>query len=257
VAGERFTASGHEIVEPHWRAVYPYIRITESVVPALTQATVVDVTGKKQVRKKTKPPRRYSQGTLISEMEKKNLGTKSTRHEIIKKLYSRKYVTDKQLTPTLSAVAVTEALKRNAEAITKADMTADLEEDMNMIAAGKKTSDEVVHHSREMLQDVMKTMEEKRDEIGSSIQRALAQQSIAGTCPKCGGDMVIRKSRKRFLGCSNYPRCTNSYPLPQKGKLVFKGMACKECGAPVITVVTRKKWDICANMDCPSKKNAT
>ena len=56
---------------------------------------------------------------------------------------------------------------------------------------------------------------------------------------------------KRFIGCTNFPKCTNSYPLPQRGKIIFEGDYCQKCGAPIVTSIYRgKKWKKCADMKC-------
>ena len=93
-------------------------------------------------RRETEPPRRYSQGTLLQEMEKLGLGTKSTRHEIIQKLLDRKYVTGNDLEPTHSKSS--ELSERHAQTITESKMTAHLEQDMEEIANGQTTLAEVV-----------------------------------------------------------------------------------------------------------------
>jgi len=89
VEGELFDSKGYRILFDGWRKYYPYWRVTEVLLPAMTPGTEVDVVGVGVETKETQPPRRYSQGTLLQEMEKLGLGTKSTRHDIIQKLYDR------------------------------------------------------------------------------------------------------------------------------------------------------------------------
>jgi len=93
-------------------------------------------------------------------------------------------------------------------------------------------------------------LEEKEGKIGAIIREALEKQNYFGICPKCGEKLVLRKSAKgrRFVGCSNFPKCSNSYPLPQKGSVFFEGEYCKKCGAPIISIVSKgKKWKKCLN----------
>lgn len=111
---------------------------------------------------KTKPPQRYTQGSLIAKMEQLSLGTKSTRHEIISKLYQRKYITYSPLAPTPTAFAVVDAMGDCD--VVKPKMTATLEEDMDLISEGKKTLEETVKESRKMLTDVMKILEKDKRE---------------------------------------------------------------------------------------------
>jgi len=80
----------------------------------------------------------------------------------------------------------------------------------------------------------------------------------AGACPECGKELRVLYSRagKRFIGCSGYPECKRTYPLPQFGTLQFLGEKCPECGAPTLKVLGRGGWQFCANMECPTSKKA-
>ncbi len=138
VNNEEFRASGYRIIQPGWRKYYPYIRIKETKLPELKKDDKVNVLKMEMPEKETQPPKRYSQGSLISYMEKLELGTKSTRHEIIRKLYKRGYIQSRSPVPTKTGFAVSDALERYAEQITKHDMTSQLEEDMSKISEGKK-----------------------------------------------------------------------------------------------------------------------
>lgn len=255
IEGEEFEANGYEILEKNWRKIYPYIKVKERKIPEVKEGDLVRIIDMKKIGKETKPPNRYSQGSLIGEMERLGLGTKSTRHEIIQKLYRRRYVSGNYPSPTPSAIAVTEALKDNA--IIKPEMTANLEKEMDEIANEKMKMGKMVEKSRKILSNAMESLERKKEEIGKEISRALSKQNFFGKCPSCGNDLFVKKSRKgkRFIGCTNYPKCKNSYPLPQKGKIYFNNEYCDECGSPIVTIIMgKKKWKSCASMDCSSKK---
>lgn len=252
VKNHLFRGKGVKIIEENWRKVYPYYKIKQSEIPDMEENEKVKIVASKIKKDETKPPKRYTQGSLIVEMEKLGLGTKSTRHEIIGKLYRRNYIRGKSIAPSPAGMAVTEALKKGAEIITKPDMTAILEKDMNEIAEGKKTFEEVVEESKKILRDAFKILEGKKDIIAKEIKEAMNKQNYFGKCPNCGGNLVMRKSKqgKRFIGCSNYPDCKTTYPLPQKGIVLFEGDYCK-CGAPMITVIYKgKKWKKCADSNC-------
>jgi DNA topoisomerase-1 len=252
VAGEKFVANGLIIKEKNWRKVYP-ARLDEKILPELKEGEEVDIVEAKKIKDETKPPKRYTQGSLIVEMEKLGLGTKATRHEIIGKLYERKYIKGKYITPTPAAFAVVEALKQGAEIITKPDMTAHLEKEMDKIAEGEKKFEEVIEESKHILRKAFDVLEEKEGEIGEAIKEAISRQNYFGKCNKCGGDLILIKSGrgKRFIGCSNFPKCSNSYALPQKGSVYFEGKYCSKCGAPIIAVIYKgKKWEKCADMNC-------
>jgi DNA topoisomerase I len=84
------------------------------------------------------------------------------------------------------------------------------------------------------------------------------EKNFIGKCDKCGtGELNIRHGSygKRFVGCSNYPDCKNSYPLPGRGLIIPTQDRCKACGHPVIKVIMRGRppWTLCLNMECPAK----
>jgi len=258
VNNEKFISSGYRIIEQGWRKYYLYIKTKETLLPELEKDDAVNILKMEMSKKETQPPKRYSQGSLIQFMEKLGLGTKSTRHEIIKKLYNRGYIQSKQPVPTKTGFAVSEALENYAEPITKHDMTSTLEEEMNGIAEGKTSLNDVVKESQDMLEAVMDVLEKNGEQIGKKINAALQEQNIVGPCPECGDNMIIIRSKKgkRFAGCGSFPKCTNSYPLPQKGKIISLNKKCEHCGAPTIKFITKNgPMSFCINMECPGRKN--
>jgi DNA topoisomerase-1 len=93
ISGEEFKTSGYRLIEPNWRAIYTYFKDKGKPLPDMNDGEKIDILKIILKEDQTKPPKRYTQGSLIAEMEKLSLGTKSTRHEIINKLYRRKYIT--------------------------------------------------------------------------------------------------------------------------------------------------------------------
>jgi len=106
-----------------------------------------------------------------------------------------------------------------------------------------------------MLKNVMKILDKNRDKIKKSISSAHLKENKVGACPKCGMDMIIRSSRKgeRFVGCTNFPKCRNAYPLPQKGSIDYTGKTCDACNTPIVMIKSKgnKKTEICLNPKCP------
>ncbi|MDY7083035.1 MAG: topoisomerase DNA-binding C4 zinc finger domain-containing protein, partial [Halobacteria archaeon] len=90
----------------------------------------------------------------------------------------------------------------------------------------------VMDESREMLERIFEILEDKEDEIGESLREGLKKDRTLGECPECGGALMVRRSRKGnyFVGCDNYPDCTNTYPLPNKGKAVVTNDECEKHG---------------------------
>src|SRR3990172_6335177 len=116
--GETFRADGYVMRDPGWRAYYPYWTVRETTLPVLTVGEELPILDIAIAKDETRPPPRYTQGALIQEMERLSLGTKSTRHEIIQKLYDRKYIEGKQVRPTVGGKALISALEDHAEKIT-------------------------------------------------------------------------------------------------------------------------------------------
>ena len=184
ISGEKFIVSGYRLVEANWKHLYPYFKEKKKQLPELIEGEKLEIMKITIKKDSTKPPQRYTQGALIAKMEQLSLGTKSTRHEIISKLYNRKYVMGATPTPTSTAIAVVDALI-NCDVV-KPKMTAELEADMNDIAEGKKTLGETVRESRSMLTKVMEELEPEKEKIKENINNAVKAQNTIGPCPKCG-----------------------------------------------------------------------
>lgn len=260
IKDEVFEAKGYKVLSPGWRRYYPYFRVSETDLPMLQVGGLVDVLGLNMERLETLPPRRYTQGTLIQEMERLGLGTKSTRHEIVQKLYDRKYVVGNDLIPTESGVAVAMSLEKHARTITESKMTAHLEKDMEDIANGHNLLPEVVKESQDMLSDIIDVMETHREQIGNEIRSALMEQSYIGKCPDCQGELRVKRSRKgEFISCSNYPDCRRAFPKPRGAKLEATEEVCETCRSPVVRLIRRGSppQKHCINPDCESNKQAT
>ncbi len=253
-----FVSNGQRILKLGWKEFYHYSSIKEVLLPKLEEGNKADVKKMDLIEKETQPPSRYSQGALLKLMEDLNLGTKSTRHNIIQKLYARKYIVGaKAIEPTNVAFAVTDVLEKYSKKVIDPEMTSEVEEEMNLISAKKKSKEEVVEHSRDLLLVILKDLFEHKLLIGNEIKAGLSEDRIVGKCPKCEkGELriILSRNKKYFLGCTAYPNCTNSYPLPQKGKVNPTDDLCKICSMPMISVQGKRfRFNMCIDPDCPSK----
>jgi DNA topoisomerase I len=344
IRGERFEGKGQRILDPGWYKIYPYSRPEEAPMPPLVVGETVAIQSIELLQDQTKPPRRFTQGSLIQEMERLGLGTKSTRHDVLQKLFDRHYVNQRQLEPTSTGIAVTEALRAHAPLITRPEMTHRLEEDMELVAQSKKPKSEVLEESREMLREAHALLAANAKGVHETLTGALDRQRFVGPCVKCGGALQLGRSPrgarwvqcvnnpgsctvsyslpaagfiepapeflcgtckvprvkivfrgqrpdlycinpecpehhkafrigtcpncgsplhirysfagKRFVGCSGYPTCRVTYPLPQRGKLEKDQPPCPICRAPVVTAIEagRPPWTLCINPECPSRQ---
>ncbi|MDR0350281.1 MAG: DNA topoisomerase I [Coriobacteriales bacterium] len=254
VAGEPFVARGDVLIAPGFRAIYPYGLKKDEQLPRLEQGQTIGFEGATLTQKQTEPPSRYSQGKLIQEMEKAGLGTKSTRHSIIERLLSVRYIQNDPVEPTALGIAVIKALGRFAPHITTPDMTAQLEEEMSAIAAGESTRDTVVGHSRRLLADIMAELIPAKEEVGEALSDAVTADARVGACPVCGKDLLMKssaKTRSNFIGCSGWPECEVTYPVPQ-GKIDPVLEPCPVCGKPQIKVTPfrSKPQLVCVDPQC-------
>ncbi len=259
VAGEPFIARGDVVVVPGFRAIYPYGMKKEEQLPGLEKGGSCAFLGADSEAKQTQPPARYSQGKLIQEMEKRGLGTKATRHDIIQTLYDRKYITGDPAEPTHKGRSVIDALVLRAERITNPEMTAELDREMDDIANARSTREQVVGHSRELLAEVMAVLLESVPEVGEALKSAADEDAKVGTCPQSGHDLLIKyspKNRAYFVGCMGYPDCGVTYPLPKNARFAAVEEMCETCGSPQVKVMQFKRpvRVMCLAPDCPTKK---
>ena len=261
VNGEPFQASGNVLANPGFRSIYPYGLKKDDQLPELHEGDVCDVRKMDLLAKQTEPPARYSQGKLIQEMEKRGLGTKSTRASIIDTLYQRKYLKNDPCEPSQLGMAIIDALNIYAPRITTPEMTSELEDDMTKVAEGTDTQTQVVTHSRALLAGMMDGLIEHTEDLSEAIADAVTADAKIGVCPKCGRDLVVKtsaKTRGSFAGCMGWPDCDVTYPLPQGRIEALEGEAavCPECGAPRIKVqpFRQKAYETCINPACPTNR---
>ena len=258
VGPETFVARGDVLVKPGFRAIYPYGLKKDEQLPALSEGQEIAFNGAVCTKKQTEPPARYSQGRLIQEMEKLGLGTKSTRHSIIERLYTVKYIQNDPIEPSQLGMAVCDALDRYAPHITHPEMTAELEAEMDNIAAGETTKDAVVANSRSLLSEQLAGLLPHSEEVKDALADAVAADAYVGKCPKCGKDLQLRvsqKTRSMFIGCAGWPDCDVTYPLP-KGKVEAQEEPCPTCGMPQVKVTAfrSKPRVICIDPHCPTNQ---
>ncbi|WML67970.1 MAG: DNA topoisomerase 1 [Methanoregula sp. SKADARSKE-2] len=248
--GEEYTTTGGQLIEPGWHAVYPFSEAKEVILPHFETGEELPIRQLDLEEKETQPPARYTQSKLIQMMEELGLGTKSTRHEVIAKLVSRKYVEGNPLRPTLVGRVVTESLEHHADAITRPDMTQTIEAHMQQIKENVRTREDVIRESREMLHRAFDQLEPNEGVIGGDIRGRTAEELNLGRCPVCNGTLAIKHMRGniQFIGCSCYPVCSFNIGLPaaQWGFAVRADEVCDRHHLHFVRLVRKgaRPWDI-------------
>lgn len=257
INGENFAIKGTRTIEKNWHELYePYLKFEEVQLPKLEQG--VEVVNKKieSIEKKTQPPKRYTQASIIKELEKRNLGTKATRAAILDSLYSRGYIVEKSIKVTELGIKMDDVLSSEMPLIVEEELTKYFEEEMELIREEKSTPEKVLKEAEDKLAPILKEVRSKEEELGKKLAgasyEAKKEMDKLGKCPKCEvGDVVIRRSkktRKRFAGCNNYPNCKNIYPLPQQGT-IEKTDQKSEDGSPMVILIRKGKrpWKFSLN----------
>ncbi len=182
----------------------------------------------------TKPPGRFSESTLVKELESLGIGRPSTYAMIVTTVIDRKYVEQKErkLYASDLGMQVNKLLVSHFPEIVNVTFTAKMEEELDTVASGEaeylkvmKDFYEPFHHSVE-----------KASSAASSIKKSLIEPTDA-ICELCGKKMVIKWGRNgRFMACSGYPSCRNTKPLAEDQEKHSKivGGKCELCGGDMI-----------------------
>ena len=263
---ENYAASGNRTVKQGWFEIYaPYVKLEEITLPDFSQGEHVPLSGFKIDEKKTQPPKRYTAASIISELEKRGLGTKATRAAIVDTLFRRGYVDGKSIAATPFGLAVYELLSKSAPEILDDELTHNIEQEMEKIRDGENEK-KAIEAGKTVLVKILGKFDGHEREIGLELLAGLrskdAGDASIGGCPKCGTGMmriIQMKTGRSFIGCSNYPECSNTYSLPMGVKITGAGGKCGFCGAPLIRGFSggKKIFEICPNPKCKQETAQT
>jgi DNA topoisomerase-1 len=253
VNGEKFIAEGIRTLKPNWMSFYmPYAKYKEEILPQLTVGEKLGVKSLDIMDKETQPPKRFTQAGILKEMESLELGTKATRAGILETLYDRDYIQERNIIVTELGQAVVTALEKYAPEVVSVELTRDFDKDMEVIEEGKKKREDIVNAARKALDKILDNFKEHQKKIGNHLREVVIKQhkleTTIGKC-KCGHELVIRRSRKgaRFVGCTGYPKCHETFSLPHFGMVKVMRETCKKCGLFVVSVKSsgKRPWKLC------------
>ncbi len=251
-----FTASALEVTEKGWLNVYP-MKMEESKLPDLSGLVVID-----KIRidnKKTQPPKRYTPTSLISILEKKNLGTKSTRSMIVDTLFDRGYLEGTSIKATPLGKKLISSLEKYSPIIIDENLTKELEEKFDDIQTGtekfREKKEKIIENVERLITDISKEFKAHEREIGLDLMQGTQdlreqqkEQNTLMPCPVCKkGHLTIKyskKNRRQFVACDNYPECKTTYSLPPNG-FIKKTEKVSEDGLPILISLRKGKrpWE--------------
>ncbi len=260
---EPFVASGTRTVEKNWHEFYaPYVKLEELQLPNLKEKDSISIKKITMHDRETSPPKRYTPSSIIRELEKRNLGTKATRAEIVDTLFKRNYVTGEPITATDFGIRVIEILEKHIPKIIDEELTKHFELDMESIRERSKKKEKVLEEARTVLKEILSDFKKKEKTVGEELRKTFtetrAHMTTLGACLVCKkGDIILRKGKfGRFAACNKYPDCKTTFKLPATGMVEVTKESCEHCNYPIITMIKKAKrpQKVCINPDCPNKK---
>jgi len=227
-----FRATGQTLKFDGFLKIYP-IKFEEIELPPLKINEILELIKLIPTQHFTQPPPRYTEASLIKELEKNGIGRPSTYAPILSTIQERNYVEKDEkryFRPTEIGVVVNDLLVNHFPEIVDNAFTAKMEEDLDEIAEGKKKWVEAL---REFYYPFEENLKRKYKEISKEE----IVEKTEKICPKCGSPLLIRLGKfGRFYACSNFPKCKYTESL-EENKLKVN---CPKCGAPLIEKRTKK-----------------
>lgn len=192
------------------------------VFPDLAEGEALDLRVILPAQHFTQPPPRYTEATLIKQLEDKGIGRPSTYAPTVSVIQTRDYVTqsDRRLSPTKTGTVVSDLLTEYFDVEMEYDFTANMEDQLDEVSEGKADW-------RPMLNDFYHPFSERLNTARERMPRQNIIEKVGRVCPSCGdGDLVIKHSRYgKFIGCSNYPDCKHTERYLER-----MGLRCPQCG---------------------------
>ncbi len=236
-----FSANGSHLKFPGFYAVWPREE-DEKLLPALSAQEVLDLHGLKPEQHFTQPPPRYTEASLIKELEEQGIGRPSTYVPIISTIQDRGYVDQEQrrFTPTWLGATVNEVMNKHFPTIVDSSFTAEMERKLDDVEEGRQSWTEFL---RSFYGDFKLSMEKAEAEM-NRVQKPI--EEMDEPCPECGRNLIIRTGRfGRFISCSGFPECRYRRSFMQK-----TGALCPQCGGDLVERKTKQKRRIfygCSN----------
>src|SRR5947209_3117253 len=233
VAGQYvFRATGSHLKFPGFYAVWQRDD-EEKTLPALSKQEVLDLHRLTPEQHFTQPPPRFSEASLIKELEEQGIGRPSTYVPIISTIQDRGYVDQEQkrFVATWLGETVNEVMNKHFPDIVDVGFTADMERKLDDVEEGRQSWKDFLHG---FYGDFKVTMEKAEAEM-NRVQKPVEELDEA--CPECGRNLVIRTGRfGRFISCSGFPECRYGRSVVNK-----TGALCPNCGGDLVERKTKQK----------------
>ncbi len=227
--GHDFRSNGSKLKFDGFLRIYSYASVTENELPQLTESEQLKLVKMNHEQHFTQPPARYSEATLVKEMEELGIGRPSTYAPTISTILARGYVVKekKNLLPTELGMIINEILEEYFDRIVDVRFTAEMENQLDLVSTGEMEWRQVIDTFYQPFAQDLKHADEALEKIDLSEMTDIP-------CDKCGAPMMIKHGRfGKFMACSKYPECSNTKPILNR-----IGITCPICH--VGDVVERK-----------------
>jgi DNA topoisomerase I len=223
-----FRANGSVLAFDGFYKIWPREENGEADLPELAQDENLDYHGIKPEQHFSQPPPRYSEATLIRELEQRGIGRPSTYAPIVETIKDHGYVElkERRLHPTRIGEAVNTLMVEHFKVISDDDYTATLEKRLDEVESGRQEWVPVVSDFYGPLQQMLTAAEEATPADTDEV------------CPLCHEGHLVRKASRYgpFMGCSRYPKCKFRRALTPDGELPEPKLLeekCPDCGRPL------------------------
>ena len=204
----------------------------ESKMPNCAQGSEVALEEVIQEQHFTQPPTRYTEASLVKELEELGIGRPSTYVPTVSTIIARGYVSreKKRLYPTELGRTVTDIMISYFDTIVDTDFTARMETELDSVEAGEKKWQTV-------LSEFYPDFKTKLERAETDIEKIVIVDEVSDIiCDKCGANMVYKNGRYgRFLACPKFPECRNTLPI-----LIHIGVKCPDCGGGLLEKTSKK-----------------
>lgn len=226
-------ASGQKVKFDGWYRVYDKPPIKDQILPELAVGEDLKLIKVDPQQKFTEPPPRFTEATLIRELEKNDIGRPSTYAPTISTLYERSYIEkreEKKIAPTPIGTTTVDFLVRYFPDIVDLKFTAEMEDDLDQIAQGKEELAPVMEKFWQPFEAQVNKVAEEAEKMKVQVEETDEK------CEVCGKPMVIRYGRfGKFLACSGFPECKNTKTLSEP-----TGLTCPTDGGNIVVKKTRR-----------------
>lgn len=263
IKNENFLAKGTRTVEKGWHTLYgKHTMLKDEELPACEKGEEIKVKEINLLSKETQAPKRYTQASVIKELEKRDLGTKSTRAQILENLYQRGYIFEKSIEATELGLKTEQILEKYSPSILDSELTHHFEEEMEKIRKNETKREKVLDEAKKVLTEILTDFKKKEKKIGEELLTAnretVNEQTSLGECPICKVGTINIRSGKfgQFAACNKYPECKTTFNLPKPGIVKPLKKNCEVCTYPMIQFIKKrqKPAELCINPKCKTRQ---